>query len=109
MNEERHSIARNNIWTETFLPLGKDAFLCKVGIKQKQGEHGCIACFKARLVANGYLQKDCVDYDKIFAPVIPLDELFLNARKFTPVGWLVHHAENSTALLGKDIDSALYI
>lgn len=61
--------SKENTWTGTFLPQGKDAVLCKVVRKLDMDERGRVARYKARVVAKGYSQKDRVDYEETFASV----------------------------------------
>lgn len=58
-------------------------------------------------VEKGYVQKDGVNYDKKFAPVISFDVLLFITRQFTSVDCHAHHADISTACLKGVNDSAL--
>ena len=43
--------------------------------KNKQGEDGLVVRNKARLVAQGFCQKEGIDFDKTFAPVARLEAI----------------------------------
>ena len=43
----------------------------------KRNEFGEISRYKARLVAQGFLQKPGVDFDEVYAPVVRYDSLRL--------------------------------
>lgn len=83
-------IGRDNTWTHGVLPMGKNVIPCKLVLKRKNNEQGWTACYKACLFAKGYVQKDSVDSDEWFSPVIAFDVLLLIAGEFTSVGWHVH-------------------
>ncbi|CAL1375694.1 unnamed protein product [Linum trigynum] len=75
MQEEMHSIKRNNTWTLTELPVGFEAIGLKWVYKTKLQEDGNIDKFKARIVAKGYSQKEGIDYTEVFAPVARWDTI----------------------------------
>lgn len=102
-------IQTNNTWTQIVLPLSKDGIPWKVLLQQKLGDQGHILRYKVRLVAMGSIEKDCVDFDQTFAPVIPLDVLLLIVENFASVGWRVLQADIFTAFLNGEMDNELYI
>ncbi|CAL2228919.1 unnamed protein product [Prunus armeniaca] len=58
-----------------FVPKGVG---CKWIFRKKEGIHEKEpTIFKARLVANGYLQMEGVDYDEIFPPVVKHTSIWL--------------------------------
>lgn len=76
MKEEQDSIKENNRWKQAKLPPGKKAIPCKMIFERTLVEHSHIGGYKAHLVAKGYFQENCVDYDKTFAPVVHLMRCF---------------------------------
>jgi Reverse transcriptase (RNA-dependent DNA polymerase) len=69
MEEELQSIRDNRTWELTDLPANRKPVGSKWVFKLKLNEHGVVARYKARLVAQGFSQKYGVDYDQVFAPV----------------------------------------
>ncbi|GKF85862.1 retrovirus-related pol polyprotein from transposon TNT 1-94 [Tanacetum coccineum] len=66
------------------LPYGKRAIRTKWVYKNKKDERGIVVRNKARLVAQGYTQKEGIDYDEVFAPVARIEaiRLFLAYSSF---------------------------
>ena len=71
MNEEIESLHKNGTWVLTELPKGKRPLKCKWVYKKKDGipEVEDPRC-KARLVVKGFSQKEGIDFNEIFSPVV---------------------------------------
>ncbi|CAI7903959.1 unnamed protein product, partial [Closterium sp. NIES-53] len=74
MESELKSIEENGTWELVELPEGHKAITSKWLLKIKSDADGNIECYKSRLVAKGYQQKEMVDYKELFAPV---EEIFM--------------------------------
>ncbi|CAI7775831.1 unnamed protein product [Closterium sp. NIES-53] len=70
MESELKSIEENGTWELVELPEGCKAITSKWLFKIKSDADGKIELYKSRLVAKGYQQKEKVDYEELFAPVV---------------------------------------
>ncbi|XP_074282784.1 uncharacterized protein LOC141607327 [Silene latifolia] len=69
INDEMDSIMGNNTWVLTDLPHGCKPLGCKWIFKRKMKVDGSIDKYKARLVIQGFRQKEGIDYFDTYAPV----------------------------------------
>lgn len=75
MDEEIHSIERNQTWELVDLPEDMDCIGVLWVYKIKFTAEGEIDKHKARLVAKGFAQKYRIDYNETFASIVRLDTI----------------------------------
>ena len=75
MKAEMDSIYSNDVWDLVELPEGRKSVGYKWVFKKKTKADGSIKRYKARLVAQGFTQKQGLDYDETFSPVIRFELL----------------------------------
>ncbi|GJU40898.1 putative ribonuclease H-like domain-containing protein [Tanacetum coccineum] len=75
MQEELLQFEIQKVWILVDLPYGKKAIGTKWVYRNKKDERGVVVRKKARLVAQGYRQKEGIDYDEVFAPVARLEAI----------------------------------
>jgi hypothetical protein len=73
MHEELENFERNQVWELVDPPLGCKPIGTKWVWKNKEGEKGEVVRNKSRLVAQGFSQKEGIDYEETFAPVARLE------------------------------------
>lgn len=70
MQAEIESLHDNGVWDLVPLPEGRQAIGTKWVYNVKWNAEGSVERCKARLVAQGYSQKEGLDYDETFIPVV---------------------------------------
>jgi hypothetical protein len=104
MLDEMGSIEQNQTWTLVSLPPGHKAIGLKWIFKLKRDEKGEIIKHKARLVARGYVQKQGVDYDEVFAPVARMESIRMLLVVAAQEKCLVHHMDVKSAFLNENLN-----
>ncbi|GKA09532.1 putative reverse transcriptase domain-containing protein [Tanacetum coccineum] len=72
MNLEMEALNRNMTWVKTELPVGRILIGYKWVFKVKCKSDGSIERFKARLVVKWYNQKEGIDYEETFSPIVKI-------------------------------------
>ncbi|GJU92472.1 putative RNA-directed DNA polymerase [Tanacetum coccineum] len=72
MNLEMEALNRNGTWFITELPKDKKAIGCKWVFKVKYKSNGEVERFKSKLEAKGFNQKEGIDYEETFSPVVKI-------------------------------------
>ncbi|KAH9320559.1 hypothetical protein KI387_015198, partial [Taxus chinensis] len=73
MDEEHKSLMENQTWDLVKLPEGKRALQNKWVYRVK--DEGGKKIYKARLVVKGFAQKQGIDFDEIFSPVVKMTSI----------------------------------
>ena len=77
MQSKNNLILANKTWDLTPLPKGKQASPCKWVYKRKYTTEDHEPKYKARLVAKGFKQKQGMDFDETFSPMVKMTTLHL--------------------------------
>lgn len=75
----------------------------------KRDPNGKILKYKVRIVAKGYVQKQGVDYDEVFAPVARIETIRVILALAGSSGWRVHHLDVKSAFLNGRLEDEVYV
>lgn len=110
MDEEMDSLKKNKTWFLSDLPEGKKAIGCRWIYKLKPGIPGIEKPrHKSRLVAKGYSQREGVDYQEIFSPVVKHVSIRLLLSIVVDKDLELEQLDVMTAFLHGPIDEDIYI
>jgi hypothetical protein len=87
MLEKMKSIEENSTWELVDPPCRCRPIGLKWVFKVKRDEHGAIVKYKARLVARGFVQREGIDFEEVFAPVARMESVRLLLALAASNGW----------------------
>ena len=64
---------------------------------------------KARLVARGFVQREGIDFEEVFAPVARMESVRLLLALAAAKDWHVHHLDMKSAFLNGDLAKEVYV
>ncbi|GJT86656.1 zinc finger, CCHC-type containing protein [Tanacetum coccineum] len=104
INDEMDSIMKNNTWILSDLPPGCKLLGCKWIFKRKMKVDGTIDKFKARLVIQGFRQKERIDYFDTYAPVARISTIRLLIALVATYNLVIHQIDVKTTFLNGDLE-----
>ncbi|GJY03527.1 ribonuclease H-like domain-containing protein [Tanacetum coccineum] len=109
MNTEMEALNKNNTWEVTELPPERKPIGCKWIYKIKYKSNGDIETYKARLVAKGYSQKEGVDYDETFSPMVKMVTIRCLISLVVNQGWTLFQLDVNNAFLYGNLTEEVYM
>ncbi|WVZ48590.1 hypothetical protein U9M48_000011 [Paspalum notatum var. saurae] len=109
MHEELENFERNHAWDLVEPPPNCRPIGTKWVFKNKQGEDGMVVRNKARLVAQGFCQKEGIDYEETFAPVARLEAIRILLAFAASKGFKLHQMDVKSAFLNGFIEEEVYV
>lgn len=103
MEDEFSSLKKNQTWTLTKLPAGKNVVGCKWVLKLKYKPDSFLDRYKARLVAKGYSQVYGIDFSETFL----LGDIFTVVKMTSIRVLMAPAAQNNVELHQMDVKTAL--
>jgi hypothetical protein len=77
--------------------------------KNKEGEKGEVVRNKSRLVAQGFSQKEGIDYKETFAPVARLEAIRILLAFSVAKGFKLHQMDVKSAFLNAVLEEEVYV
>nr|GEU90368.1 ribonuclease H-like domain, reverse transcriptase, RNA-dependent DNA polymerase [Tanacetum cinerariifolium] len=109
MQDELLQFSLQNVWRLVDLPYVKKAIRTKWVYRNKKDERGIVVRNKARLVAQGHIQKERIDYNEVFALVARIEaiRIFLAFASF--MRFIVYQMDVKSAFLYDTIEEEVYV
>jgi hypothetical protein len=109
MHEELENFERNQVWLLVDPPLGCKPIGTKWVLKNKEGEKGEVVRNKSRLVAQGFSQKEGIDYEETIAPVARLEAIRILLAFFVAKGFKLHQIDVKSVFLNGVLEEEVYV
>jgi len=77
--------------------------------KVKRNERGEVVRHKARLIAKGFVQREGIDFEEVFAPVARMESVRLLLALAAVRCWKVHHLDVKSAFLNGELAEEVYV
>ena len=109
IQSELKALAAFDTFEVVDLPLSKKPVGCKYVFKIKYNPDGSIEKYKVRLVAQGFLQQEGVDYNEVFAPVVDSTSISLLLAIANQEDWEIEQMDVVTAFLHGRLNEEVYM
>ncbi|WVZ88905.1 LOW QUALITY PROTEIN: hypothetical protein U9M48_035372 [Paspalum notatum var. saurae] len=109
MHEELENFEKNHVWDLVEPPPNCRPIGTKWVFKNEQGEDGMVVRNKARLVAQGFSQKEGIDYEETFAPVARLEAIRILLAFAASKGFKLQQMDVKSAFLNRFIEEEVYV
>nr|GEZ42546.1 hypothetical protein [Tanacetum cinerariifolium] len=96
-------------FTDSQEPLRVRPIGTKWVLKNKKDKRGIVIRNKARLVAQGHIQKEGIDYDEVFVPVVRIEAIRLFLAYASFMGFIVYQMDVKSAFLYGTMDEEVYV
>jgi hypothetical protein len=109
MHEELENFQRNQVWELVDPPLGCNLIGTKWVWKNKEGEKGEVVRNESRLVAQGFSQKEGIDYEETFAIVARLEAIRILLAFSVAKGFKLHQMDVKSDFLNGVLEEEVYV
>jgi hypothetical protein len=109
MHEELENIERNRVWELVDPPPGCKPIGTKWVWKNKEGEKGEVVRNKSRHVAQGFSQKEGINYEETYALVAHLEVIRILLAFSVAKGFKLHQMDVKSAFLNGVLEEEVYV
>nr|GEW98981.1 hypothetical protein [Tanacetum cinerariifolium] len=109
MNDEMNALYENDTWYLVDLPFGRKSIGSKWVFKIKYKSDGEVDRFKARVVANGFGQKEGLDFEETFSPVVKIGNVRCLLSLVVQNEWDIYQIDIDNAFLYGDLIEEVYM
>lgn len=107
--DEYNSLLVNDTWELVDLPADRKAIPCKWVFKTKRDGDGAIERRKARLVIKGFAQREGIDYEETFSPVVRYTSLRYLLSIAAQFDLDIEQLDAVSAFLQGDVEEELFM
>ena len=100
---------KNDFWDVVPRPKGNSFVTSKWMYKIKHVADGSIKKYKVRFVAQGFSQKEGIDYEETFAPVARYTSIRSVLSLATVMKWKIHQMDVKTTFLNGVVEEEVYV
>nr|GEZ18395.1 copia protein [Tanacetum cinerariifolium] len=109
-NSKDHALFQiQKVWILVDLPFEKKYIETKWVYRNKKDERGVIVKNKARLLSQGHMQEEGIDYDEVFSPVARIEAIRIFLAFASYMGFIVYQMDVKSAFLYGTIDEEVYV
>lgn len=109
MQEEIEALHKNKTWQLVPLPRGRKAIGNKLVYKIKRDSNDQVERYRARLVVKGYAQKEGIDFNEIFSPVVRLTTIRVVLAMCATFDLHLEQLDVKTAFLHGELEEEIYM
>jgi hypothetical protein len=109
MHKELENFERNQVWELVDPPPARMPIGTKWLWKNKEGEKGEVVINKSRLVAQGFSQKEGINYEETFSPVDRLEAIRILLAFSVAKGFKLHQMDVKSAFLNGVLEEEVYV
>ncbi|KAJ4705817.1 Retrovirus-related Pol polyprotein from transposon TNT 1-94 [Melia azedarach] len=110
MGDEMESLHKNQTWELTKRPRDRKIVTCKWVYKKKEGETSVEGIkYKVRVVARGFTQREGVDYNEIFSPMVRHTSIRVLLAIVAHQGLELEQLDVKTAFLHGELEEEIYM
>lgn len=109
MDDEFNSLSANEVWELVPPPSDRKVINSKWVFKCKLKENGLIERYKARLVAQGYSQRQGLDYEETFSPVVRFESVRTVVSLAISEKMKLHQMDVKTAFLNGELTEDVFM
>ncbi|XP_021301086.1 uncharacterized protein LOC110429389 [Herrania umbratica] len=109
MKDDMGSMANNQVLDFVKLPNEVKPIGCKCVFKTKKESLGNIERYKAKLVANGFSQKERINYRETFSPVSKKNSFRIIVALVAHFDLNLHQMDEKKAFLNGDLEEKVYM
>ncbi|KAE8680428.1 putative Double Clp-N motif-containing P-loop nucleoside triphosphate hydrolases superfamily protein [Hibiscus syriacus] len=109
MQEEIEALHKNNTWDLVPLPQGRKPIGNKWVFKIKRNGDDQVERYRARLVVKGYAQKEGIDFNEIFSPVVRLTTVRVVLAMCATLNLHLEQLDVKTTFLHGNLEEEIYM